>query len=312
MRKALLPFLFLFIALPAFPSFFESNAVGMELSALDEFKESGYCLEAGDGQRRLYLDGEELWSETSSKNERTHKEGNREEKWSYDNEGRIQSYSVKDKSGERTRRYEYSENGILKRTIENDGEGIEKISTYVYDESKGLVSIASTDVSYMLDGAYVYSESNEASRIEVLPGTLLSMGIGDDISYERRDDGGYDVKETEDGTTTLSSYDGKGNLLKKDKMDQYGNVMSSLSYAYDEQGNVVSEEEVEGEARRVCLFVDGRKSEETFFEGDAISKRRAYGESRMFTETLYRDGKEYARVRYDSDGKRVLSLEMLQ
>lgn len=295
---------------------YESNALMQPLRLIPEVPYQGYYIVEDGNERTLYLDNEAVKTVISDETgETTITKDETVERRFID--GRLMSESVISDGRQTDLSYEYSENGILRRIIySSDGE-IYRVVQYNYSPLSGLTAVvdATQDTVSLYEGTSVSYRSEGKSEVRDGKNMIMSLKSGAEISAETdivyNEDGGFSVRETVSGGLLVSTYDGNLVLRSEVLSDEEDNVISSKEYIYDRDGELFFIRETSDGLINDLYYVEGRLSEKIESTDTGVKNRYVYNEDGTIMCTRYREGKPYAAIHYDSDGRRVLSLEML-
>lgn len=295
---------------------YESNALMQPLRLLPEVPSQGYYIVEDGNERTLYLDDEAVKTVISDKIGETIITRNETVKRNF-HDGRLMSESIISDGHQADLSYEYSENGILRRIIySSDGE-VYRVVQYNYSPLSGLTAVvdATHDSVSLYEGTSVSYRSDGRSEVRDGENMILSLKSGAEISDDTdivySDDGGFSVRETVPDGIMVSTYDENLVLRSEVLSDQQGNVISSREYIYDRNGDLFFIRERSDGLINDLYYVGGRLAEKVESTDAGVKNRYVYNEDGTIMCTRYRDGKPYADIHYDSDGRRVLSLEML-
>lgn len=295
---------------------YESNALMQPLRLLPEVPSQGYYIVEDGNERTLYLDDEAVKTVISDKIGETIITRNETVKRNF-HDGRLMSESIISDGHQADLSYEYSENGILRRIIySSDGE-VYRVVQYNYSPLSGLTAVvdATHDSVSLYEGTFVSYRSDGRSEVRDGENMILSLKSGAEISDDTdivySDDGGFSVRETVPDGIMVSTYDENLVLRSEVLSDQQGNVISSKEYIYDRNGDLFFIRERSDGLINDLYYVGGRLAEKVESTDAGVNNRYVYNEDGTIMCTRYRDRKPYADIHYDSDGRRVLSLEML-
>ena len=303
MRKLPLLILITALALPLPADAFLSNALGQDLGAIEGLTGSGYEGEREGSATRIYLDGELIRERIDDGS------GG----YTIRADGTVETVSAEDgvrvsrtiDDGSSVREYRYAYDGGRLRSVAYSVDGtLVSMTEYVETPSGDLVGLAGTEEGYFTPGYYLYIRDGEAIRAEYHsqegPAEAIPSG------YTLSDDGTWHGTSIVDGREVRRVYSPEGLLLSQDD----GAV--SISFTYDEDGDMASSLRTEGDRTLETVFSDGGiASERRSVDGELVSER-VFRSDGLIEETRYRDGSPYARILLDRDGLRVLEVENLQ
>ncbi len=291
MRRAAAFFLALFACMTVYAQVYSSNVLMQKLSVLDEVPQEGWYIVSGKGIETLFNGDEKVKSVTRTPDSIVTEEGGlRSEK--HFSDGRLDYEILSD--GTRAD-YEYSENGILKQIIySREGEPVRQ-TEYRFTSSGTLAAVIDKEngqANFYDDGRITYREGD---TVQIRDKILNAVTDSRNENAEREDKAdGY----------VLISRDEAGRIFKEEHYTFDDVIVESVRYTYTQNGEI--------SGRTVTQYdEDGRwKTEHEYSSGQLvnISVRLSDGNVEC---TRYRNGSEYARIIYDRDRTRVLSLEML-
>lgn len=317
MRTSFCLVLILLSIMPLPAAYYRTNSIGQLMEEIPELTLSGYEAESDEFSAVYYLDGEVIRRMSGEGNSRIVEEGGSVTTTLYDESGNVISETTINDGSEVVNNFEYSDNGILYRVIESrDGE-IERITTYLYSPLSQLAAIyydsPEGSVSYVSDTSFSYTAEGVPVRVREFPGLLVRDEYGKDgdgRSVTVSDDGFVTIREDVDGVVRESIYTPDGLLSSRYTYDGDGVASYIEEYSY-EDGLLVSSSVIDGSSRIDSIYSNGSIVFEMRYSSSILASSREYNADRSFTETVYRNGSPYARVGYDADGIRVLSLEVL-
>lgn len=294
-------------------SMYSSNAMMQRLDAITAIPETGYFIVEDGDESILYLDGEEVRRVVQRADEVV---------TSDDNGVNVVRLQDGRPIGETTSdgidiSYEYAENGTLYRAVYSKDNQILRVVQYLVTPSGFLAG--HFDLSG--DAAVFYSGSRFSYRtadgVQTASGVDVSAFDDEDATLPiadavRLDDGTSLLVEESDDGVVESLYDQSLHLIHR-KVTRDGEPVSQTSWSYDENGHVVSMEVVEDDVRTVYEYnEDGEVRCQSEYVDGQLREVRMNRDDDTVLATRYRDGAQYARIVYDRDGSRVLSLEMLR
>lgn len=291
MHRAAAFFLALFACMMVYAQVYSSNVLMQKLSVLDEVPQEGWYIVSENGVETLFNGQEKVKSVTRTQDSIiTEEGGQRSEK--HFSDGRLDYEILSD--GTRAD-YEYSENGILKQIIySKEGESVRQ-TEYRFTSSGTLAAVIDREngqANFYDDGRITYREGD---TVQIRDKVLNAVTDSRDDEAERLD--------TEDGYVLISR-DEAGHILKEEHYTFDDVIVESIRYTYTQDGEI---------SGRTVTQYDGSGRWKTEHEYSAeqlvnIFVRQADGTVECIR---YRNGSEYARIVYDRERTRVLSLEML-
>ena len=291
MRRAAAFFLALFACMTVYAQVYSSNVLMQKLSVLDEVPQEGWYIVSGNGIETLFNGDEKVKSVTRIPDSIVTEEGGlRSEK--HFSDGRLDYEILSD--GTRAD-YEYSENGILKQIVySREGEPVRQ-TEYRFTSSGTLAAV--------IDKENGQANFYDADRITYREGDTVQIRdkILNAVTDSRNEEAEREDKA--DGYVLISR-DEAGRIFKEEHYTFDDVIVESVRYTYTQNGEI--------SGRTVTQYdEDGRwKTEHEYSSGQLVNifVRQADGTVEC---TRYRNGSEYARIVYDRERTRVLSLEML-
>ena len=291
MRRAAAFFLALFACMTVYAQVYSSNVLMQKLSVLDEVPQEGWYIVSGNGIETLFNGDEKVKSVTRTPDSIVTEEGGlRSEK--HFSDGRLDYEILSD--GTRAD-YEYSENGILKQIIySREGEPVRQ-TEYRFTSSGTLAAVIDKEngqANFYDDGRITYREGD---TVQIRDKILNAVTDSRNENAEREDKAdGY----------VLISRDEAGRIFKEEHYTFDDVIVESVRYTYTQNGEI--------SGRTVTQYdEDGRwKTEHEYSSGQLVNIFVRLSDGNVEC-TRYRNGSEYARIIYDRDRTRVLSLEML-
>lgn len=291
MRRAAAFFLALFACMTVYAQVYSSNVLMQKLSVLDEVPQEGWYIVSGNGIETLFNGDEKVKSVTRTPDSIVTEEGGlRSEK--HFSDGRLDYEILSD--GTRAD-YEYSENGILKQIIySREGEPVRQ-TEYRFTSSGTLAAVIDKEngqANFYDDDRITYREGD---TVQIRDKVLNAVTDSRNENAEREDKAdGY----------VLISRDEDGHILKENHYTFDDVIVESVRYTYTQGGEILG--------RTVTQYDEGGrwKTEHEYSSGQLVNifVRQTDGTVEC---TRYRNGSEYARIVYDRDRTRVLSLKML-
>ena len=105
----------------------------------------------------------------------------------------------------------------------------------------------------------------------------------------------------EDGSEIISTYDGNGRLMRKEKGDE------TYEYSYSPEGLIEKETITSSSSSTITTYENGKRTVTEVFTSDGqIKERKEYLGDGTFLLTRYIDGKERYIFHLDKDGERIL------
>ena len=268
---------------------------------LEEPNKSGYTLQVRDNEEILFLDNVEVKRRVVNNDVEITKEKNVITTiYNPNNPERI-VVEVDGKVSEE--RFEYYDDNRLKRRINMEDGKIVSITSYDYSSSSGLTSFWVNDYIdpyYISNNSYTFIDENESTNISMLSNIMVKKKEG--VTLDQSDD-----KITVRSNDEETIYSINGDVIKKNFYSG-DDIVSSIDYFY-ENGDLVKEIFTHGDIKTITEY-NGNENYITTFENDKIKSKRKISSNGIY-ETIYRNGNEYAIVRYDVDGKRALEVNML-
>lgn len=291
MRRTAAFFLALFACMTVYAQVYSSNVLMQKLSVLDEVPQEGWYIVSGNGIDTLFNGDEKVKSVTRTPDSIiTEEGGQRSEK--HFSDGRLDYEILSD--GTRAD-YEYSENGILKQIIySREGEPVRQ-TEYRFTSSGTLAAVIDKEngqANFYDDDRITYREGD---TVQIRDKVLNAVTESRDDEAERED--------TADGYVLISR-DEDGHILKEDHYTFDDVIVESVRYTYTQDGEI--------SGRTVTQYDEGGrwKTEHEYSSGQLVNIFVRLSDGNVEC-TRYRNGSEYARIIYDRDRTRVLSLEML-
>ena len=291
MRRTAAFFLALFACMTVYAQVYSSNVLMQKFSVLDEVPQEGWYIVSGNGIETLFNGDEKVKSVTRTPDCIITEEGGlRSEK--HFSDGRLDYEILSD--GTRAD-YEYSENGILKQIIySREGEPVRQ-TEYRFTSSGTLAAVIDKEngqANFYDDDRITYREGD---TVQIRDKVLNAVTESRDDEAERED--------TADGYVLISR-DEDGHILKEDHYTFDDVIVESVRYTYTQDGEI--------SGRTVTQYDEGGrwKTEHEYSSGQLVNIFVRLSDGNVEC-TRYRNGSEYARIIYDRDRTRVLSLEML-
>ena len=313
--RFIIPFLLIFPLLSLSSAVYKSNSIAQILSEESALTKEGYEVELLDNVTTFYQDGDLLKKTTIDGNSKIIEENGTTTVIEYAENGNILSETTSKGNDVTIKRYEYSEDGILNRVIETRGGEVKSIFSYDYSPLTNLSALYYDEdgksVSYISPSSFSYNHEVPV-KVTEYPGLLLreEYSRSNKRSAESNEDGSFTLTEETSSGTTKSKYSSLGLIEKREVFDTSGALIKSEEYEYIDN-DLISSSILEGDTLTKSTYTDGSLTSQAIYNKGTLTKKREYRDDKSFYETQYKNGKAYARLLYDSDGMRVLSLEML-
>lgn len=283
-------FLALFTCMAVYAQVYSSNVLMQKLSVLDEVPQDGWYIVSENGVETLFNGQEKVKSVTRTPDSIiTEEGGQRSEK--HFSDGRLDYEILSD--GTRAD-YEYTENGILRQIVySREGETVSQ-TEYRFTSSGTLAAVIDKEKGqanfYDADRITYREDDTVQIRDKVLNAVTDSR---DDAERE----------DTADGYVLISR-DEAGRMFKEEHYTFDDEIVESVMYTYTQAGEL--------SGRTVTQYDESGKwkTEHEYSSGQLVSISVRLSDGNVEC-TRYRNGSEYARIIYDRDRTRVLSLEML-
>ena len=307
MRRAAAFFLALFACMTVYAQVYSSNVLMQKLSVLDEVPQEGWYIVSGNGIETLFNGDEKVKSVTRTPDSIVTEEGGlRSEK--HFSDGRLDYEILSD--GTRAD-YEYSENGILKQIIySREGEPVRQ-TEYRFTSSGTLAAVIDKEngqANFYDDGRITYREGDTVQiRDKIL--NAVTDSRNEEAEREDKADGYVLISRDEAGRILADGYvlisrDEAGRIFKEEHYTFDDEIVESVMYTYTQAGEL--------SGRTVTQYDESGKwkTEHEYSSGQLVSISVRLSDGNVEC-TRYRNGSEYARIIYDRECTRVLSLEML-
>lgn len=283
-------FLALFTCMAVYAQVYSSNVLMQKLSVLDEVPQDGWYIVSENGVETLFNGQEKVKSVTRTPDSIiTEEGGQRSEK--HFSDGRLDYEILND--GTRAD-YEYTENGILRQIVySREGETVSQ-TEYRFTSSGTLAAVIDKEKGqanfYDADRITYREDDTVQIRDKVLNAVTDSR---DDAERE----------DTADGYVLISR-DEAGRIFKEEHYSFDDEIVESVMYTYTQAGEL--------SGRTVTQYDESGKwkTEHEYSSGQLVSISVRLSDGNVEC-TRYRNGSEYARIIYDRECTRVLSLEML-
>ncbi len=308
-------FLLALLLLPSFlfaDGYYTSNAIGQVKESIPMLTGVGYEVEERGNEKLFYLDGSVIKRELQEQDKRITQEGDKTTEIISKN-GLVQEERIKEGETLETIKYEYSDNGILNKMVKTIDGSLQSVTIYSYDPSTLLSAIRSDDdTSLLSSSAYAYPEGEGLVMITVYPSFLKrdDSSVSDKHSSETDEEGNLLLKEKRGDNTLETLYSESGDIISEKLFSSDGAIISETFYTWQDD-ELLSKLQREGERSTETFYESGRVLYSQHYVSGKLEKRQDYLSTGMIDEIVYRDEKPYALIHYDSDGKRVLALEML-
>lgn len=279
-----------------FSASYESNELGMRLSQKDALDGTGYELSVADDVEILFKDGSEIRRvERNDDGYVVIDEGGRIS-ITLDDEKRI----IREESQEGVRRNNYSDDGLLISSVLSDGDEIISYDSYFYDSIGNLIRLDSLDFSYVFsDHSFYFGSGDDVSFVTEGMSSAVSSSAADGII--RMEDGSI-VSHESDGK--VRTYSPSGLLMREEHGDEV------RSFSYSEDGSLSSESIARGHETEIRHYENSALKRIEYYDGEEMKKVRSYDEGSI-EEKRFRDGRPYAIISYDMDGRTVRDVKIL-
>lgn len=283
-------FLALFTCMAAYAQVYSSNVLMQKLSVLDEVPQDGWYIVSENGVETLFNGQEKVKSVTRTPDSIiTEEGGQRSEK--HFSDGRLDYEILND--GTRAD-YEYTENGILRQIVySREGETVSQ-TEYRFTSSGTLAAVIDKEKGQanFYDADRITYREDDTVQIR---DKVLNAVTGSRDDAERED--------TADGYVLISR-DEAGRIFKEEHYTFDDEIVESVMYTYTQAGEL--------SGRTVTQYDESGKwkTEHEYSSGQLVSISVRLSDGNVEC-TRYRNGSEYARIIYDRECTRVLSLEML-
>lgn len=283
-------FLALFTCMAVYAQVYSSNVLMQKLSVLDEVPQDGWNIVSENGVETLFNGQEKVKSVTRTPDSIiTEEGGQRSEK--HFSDGRLDYEILND--GTRAD-YEYTENGILRQIVySREGETVSQ-TEYRFTSSGTLAAVIDKEKGQanFYDADRITYREDDTVQIR---DKVLNAVTGSRDDAERED--------TADGYVLISR-DEAGRIFKEEHYTFDDEIVESVMYTYTQAGEL--------SGRTVTQYDESGKwkTEHEYSSGQLVSISVRLSDGNVEC-TRYRNGSEYARIIYDRECTRVLSLEML-
>lgn len=283
-------FLALFTCMAVYAQVYSSNVLMQKLSVLDEVPQDGWYIVSENGVETLFNGQEKVKSVTRTPDSIiTEEGGQRSEK--HFSDGRLDYEILND--GTRAD-YEYTENGILRQIVySREGETVSQ-TEYRFTSSGTLAAVIDKEKGQanFYDADRITYREDDTVQIR---DKVLNAVTGSRDDAERED--------TADGYVLISR-DEAGRIFKEEHYSFDDEIVESVMYTYTQAGEL--------SGRTVTQYDESGKwkTEHEYSSGQLVSISVRLSDGNVEC-TRYRNGSEYARIIYDRECTRVLSLEML-
>lgn len=283
-------FLALFTCMAVYAQVYSSNVLMQKLSVLDEVPQDGWYIVSENGVETLFNGQEKVKSVTRTTDSIiTEEGGQRSEK--HFSDGRLDYEILND--GTRAD-YEYTENGILRQIVySREGETVSQ-TEYRFTSSGTLAAVIDKEKGQanFYDADRITYREDDTVQIR---DKVLNAVTGSRNDAERED--------TADGYVLISR-DEAGRIFKEEHYTFDDEIVESVMYTYTQAGEL--------SGRTVTQYDESEKwkTEHEYSSGQLVSISVRLSDGNVEC-TRYRNGSEYARIIYDRECTRVLSLEML-
>lgn len=280
-----------------FPASYESNELGMRLSCKDALDGTGYELSVEDDVEILFKDGCEIRRvERNDDGYVIIDENDSRISITLDDEKRI----IREESQEGVRRNNYNDDGLLISSVLSAGDEIISYDSYFYDSSGNLIRLDSLDFSYVFsDHSFYFGSGDDVSFVPEGMSSAVSSSAADGIT--RMEDGSI-VSHESDGK--VRTYSPSGLLMREEHGDEV------RSFSYSEDGSLSSESIARGHETEIRHYENSALKKIEYYDEKELKRVRSYGDGSI-EEKRFRDGKPYAIISYDMDGRTVRDVKIL-
>lgn len=278
----------------------ESNALAMKLSPLDEIPMSGYYIIEENGKETLFEGGKAVRVKEQFDGGYMISEDGRTTTVMLDAAGR----PVSRDDGTVVVRNVYSGDGLLLSSTETGEDGLERICHYRWSPEGELLYVESFDASYYFSPQlFSYYSSGVTSRLnEDAPESFvddLSKGTSTVTSFD-------DEVVVIDPSGNSRTYSSDGFLIGESRPDG-----TEIAYSYDDSGLLETERIRLAGSETVSFYSGGVLERTEYFQDDVLSRIRFFLPDGTMREERYRKGEPYASILYDRDHATIRSIESL-
>ncbi len=295
---------------------YSSNAIGQLVKPISALSGNGYEVEVEGKTTSLYLDGELLEQRFEEDGIKRIVRGEEEEIIKTEADKRI--YRSLKKGDELSEVYYEWDGDFLKRkrTVLNgelqsiityimDGETLLGYQEVAFDHTK-LTLINNKKLGYTTEdsssGEVINHFDNLIFKSEFSPKEEINVPLVEEV-----DDTLIITDKKGDGSVK-TTYD-KGGLILEKAQSVADEVVKLSNYTYDDERQIKEEVATEGDKKIFSSYKDGKLEKVTTYLKDELFSIR-YHDAEIY-EIRYRNGKPFARLTYDEDGKSLLELKIL-
>lgn len=228
---------------------------------------------------------------------------------------------VQQQQGEENRYYSYDAQHRLEKLLLVVDETLEEVVYYSYGADSGqlltIIRIRQEDGKLELHEYGILGDVWVASHFDdqqlqtgirypsglFVQQTWNSGDAGQPVDAMVLEDGSLLVERTTDAGVVQETYNQEGLLVLEKKPS------STTEYQYNEMRLLKSKREFSPDGGERITYYEGERR--TLVEqrmNGLVTKQERYDAQLMRIDTLYSEGKPYCDIRYESDGKRVLSI----
>lgn len=295
---------------------YSSNAIGQLVKPIPVLTGQGYELEVDENVSSLYLDGALVEQTIVQDNLKTITRENESESIKIEN-GKCVYRSLK-KGDELVEVYYEWEADLLKRKRTVCNGEMQSIITYFMDnetllgyqevtfEHKTLTLINNNSLGYTTKDSTIGEVINHYDNLIF----KSDFSAADEVSIPIVEENDNKIIITDrDGDESIKTSYAKSGLIIDKKYSLLDSVVKQENYTYDEDGQLQEKVLVEGDKKLVSSYKDGKMESVTTYVNDELFSIMYY--KTEIYEIRYRNGKPFARLTYDEDGKSLLELKIL-
>lgn len=299
-----------------FATTYSSNAIGQKIAPIEALVGSGYEVEEDGNVTTLYLDGKTLEQTIIQDDVKTIRRGDRVESIKTE-DGHIVYRSVQDGDEQSETFYEWDDDSLLRKRNVKNGE-MESIITYIMDnevllgyqevllDDKKLTFINQKRLGYTLEDSLKGEVINHYDNLIFKSEFSSSEEIKAPVIEEKEDK--IILTDVKGDESTKTTYEKSGLIVEKEKKVN-DDVVKHTSYSYDDERAIKEEVTEEGDKKIVSSYSGGKLEKVTTYLNDELFSIRYY-DAEIY-EIRYKNGKPFARLLYDEDGKSLLELKIL-